>query len=147
VELLHGLKKDNPQFNLDGERNIWIIKPCIGSCGRGITLTRNLEQIKKICGGDDNNNGGKYIVQKYIENPMIVLNRKFDIRQWVLVTSWNPLDVWMFTECYIRFPASDFSFNNMNKFAHLCNHAVSKHAKNNQFEHEIEGNMWSQDEL
>lgn len=83
-----------------------------------------------------------YIVQKYIESSLIIKARKFDLRQWVLVTNWNPLTIWMYAEPYIRFPAADFDLNTLNNnFAHLSNNSIAKngHCKT-QFE--IEGNMW-----
>lgn len=71
----------------------------------------------------------QYIVQKYIENSMIMKARKFDIRQWVLVTEWNPLTIWMYAEPYIRFPASDFNIDKIsNRFAHLSNNSVAKNS-------------------
>ena len=60
---------------------------------------------------------------------MIMMNRKFDLRQWVLVTNWNPLTVWLYAEPYIRFPASDFNLDMLNnRYAHLSNNSVAKNA-------------------
>ena len=39
------LKTQFPQMGIDGERNIWIIKPAGSSRGRGICLLKNLVEI------------------------------------------------------------------------------------------------------
>lgn len=83
-------------------------------------------------------------MQKYIESSLIVKCRKFDIRQWVLVTDWNPLTIWMYAEPYIRFPASDFDLERLgNRYAHLSNNSVAKNLKHVTTQHTIDGNMWS----
>lgn len=124
---------------MDGERNIWILKPAGSSRGRGIVLYKNLVEILDLC--KDINT--QYVAQKYIENSLIMKNRKFDIRQWVLVTDWNPLTIWLYAEPYIRFPAADFSFDQLqNRYAHLANNSVAKYAKRITMTHEIKGNMW-----
>lgn len=89
------------------------------------------------------------MIQKYIERPLVILGRKFDIRQWVLVTDWNPLTVWMYKEPYVRFPGSDFELSEIdNKYSHLSNNCVNKDMDEADkgkvlFKHHIEGNMWS----
>ena len=45
---------------------------------------------------------------KYIERPMTIGRRKWDMRQWVLVASWNPLVVFMCRECYARFAVEEY---------------------------------------
>ena len=58
--------------------------------------------------------------------------RKFDIRQWVLVTSWEPLDIYIFSGCYLKMCASDFSLTNLSDaMKHLSNYSVQKNSKAN----------------
>lgn len=49
IKILEELKKKFPQFNLNGERNIWIIKPAGSSRGRGIVLYKQLVEILDLC--------------------------------------------------------------------------------------------------
>ena len=51
------------------------------------------------------------VVQKYIEKPFCVDGRKFDFRQWVLVNSWEPLDVSIFQTAYLKMCGSAFDLN------------------------------------
>jgi len=72
-----------------------------------------------------------------------VLGKKFDIRQWVLVTSWQPLKIWYFDECYLRFTADNYDASKIhNKFMHLTNNCIASQSKNFG-DSAIEGNMWT----
>ena len=69
-------------------------------------------------------------MQKYIERPLIILGKKFDVRQWVVVTSVNPLTIWVWKTPYLRFTSQDYNpANAKNKFMHLTNASVSKEDK------------------
>jgi len=88
-----------------------------------------------------------WVVQKYIERPLIIIGKKFDIRVWVLLTSVEPLTVWMWTKPYLRFTAQDYNSKELhNKFAHLTNASVSKSDKSQQVKkkgkYSIKQNMW-----
>ena len=90
----------------------------------------------------------QFIAQKYIENPLIVKNRKFDLRVWVLVTDWNPLTVWYFKKPYVRFPAHDYDPQDIdNNFAHLANNSIAKYGSAQANLHEIDGNMMFVEDL
>ncbi|CAD8096838.1 unnamed protein product [Paramecium sonneborni] len=141
-ELLKQLNR-NPQNSLQGTRNIWIVKPEYSSRGRGIKCLDDLNQILDTVNKETMN----YVAMKYIENPLIIKNRKFDIRQWVLVTELVPLKIYFYSECYIRFSAEEFNIDQFhNKFAHLTNNAIAKHSQK-FYESDIKGNMWTQEEL
>jgi len=83
-----------------------------------------------------------FVIQKYIEKPLLINKRKFDIRVWVLLTT--DLKVYFFKEGYLRTSCEDFSLESedINKtFVHLTNNAVQKHSENyGQFE---DGNQLS----
>ena len=140
-EILSILEKNLPQYKLNGYRNIWIMKPSNLSRGRGVTCVDSLAPIEQSLSAT---NETGLIVQKYIENPLIIMNRKFDIRQWVLVTCLNPLTIWMWREPYIRFGAEDYKMEDLNNiYSHLTNNSIAKHSKQFKKEKKFEGDMWT----
>jgi hypothetical protein len=74
--------------------NLWILKPTNLNRGRGIHVFRDLETLRKLikqyCVGLDTEKRklkfNTFIIQKYIEKPLLINNRKFDIRVWVCLT-------------------------------------------------------------
>ena len=117
------------------------MKPSNLSRGRGVTCVDSLLPIEQSLSAT---NDSRVIVQKYIENPLIINQRKFDIRQWVLVTSLNPLTIWMWKEPYIRFGAEDYVMDDLNNiYSHLTNNSIAKHSAQFKKETKFEGDIWT----
>ncbi len=54
----------------------------------------------------------KYIVQRYIHNPLLVGGKKFDLRLYALVTSYQPvLNVYLYREGFARFSSARFTMD------------------------------------
>lgn len=77
-----------------------------------------------------------FIIQKYIERPLLICGRKFDIRVWVLVDQEH--DIHIFKEGYLRTSSSEFRVDLQNiddQYVHLTNNAVQKYSEHyGQFE-------------
>lgn len=65
------------------------------------------------------------IVQLYIERPLLISGRKFDIRAFALVTQTNrAIKGYFYRDCYFRTSSRPFDLHNFDKFIHLTNDAV-----------------------
>ena len=141
-QIIQKISLNLPQYILEGSKNVWIVKPGGLSRGRGVHCIDQLNDILsnvKPC--------NQTIIQKYIENPLIINGRKFDIRQWVLVTDLNPLTVWIFETPYVRFGAENYHIDDFkNIFSQLTGNSIAKHS--DKFNTgEVEGDMWENEQF
>ncbi|XP_063255097.1 tubulin polyglutamylase TTLL5 isoform X4 [Prinia subflava] len=155
MQLAHGIKTFHilPQtFILPAEyqdfcntyskdRGPWIVKPVASSRGRGVYLINHPNQIVV----EDN-----ILVSRYISNPLLIDDFKFDVRLYVLVTSYDPLVVYLYEEGLARFATVRYdqaSKNIKNQFMHLTNYSVNKKSGDyvscDDPEVEDYGNKWS----
>ncbi|NXA98535.1 TTLL5 polyglutamylase, partial [Melanocharis versteri] len=123
------------------DRGPWIVKPVASSRGRGVYLVNNPSQIIV----EDN-----ILVSRYISNPLLIDDFKFDVRLYVLVTSYDPLVVYLYEEGLARFATVRYdqaSKNIRNQFMHLTNYSVNKKSGDyvscDDPEVEDYGNKWS----
>ncbi|KAH8095394.1 hypothetical protein JL720_2691 [Aureococcus anophagefferens] len=102
------------------------------AAGRGIATFDDLDKMLDHCDAKTGGSGALWIVQKYMESQLLIAERKFDLRQWVLVTDWNPLTIYFYDECYARFFSaekySDTSESLENPFVHMVNNSIVKNS-------------------
>ena len=81
-----------------------------------------------------------FIIQKYIERPLLIDQRKFDIRVWVFLDSRG--NAYICKPGYLRTSSYKFELDPDdpdNRFVHLTNIAVQKFSKS--FGHHEDGNI------
>ncbi|XP_062948021.1 tubulin polyglutamylase TTLL13 [Cynocephalus volans] len=116
---------DFQSYGRQRKTRTYICKPDSGCQGRGIFITRNPREIKP---------GEHMICQQYISKPFLIDGFKFDMRIYVLITSCDPLRIFMYGEGLARFatmPYVEPSHSNLdNVCMHLTNYAINKHNEN-----------------
>lgn len=135
---LNTIASTDPQYKIRGDQNIWIVKPGSMSRGRGIKIMKSLKSIKPYV------SEGSWVIQKYIECPLLISNRKFDIRQWVLVTNNTSLNIYFYKKFYLRFGVEAYSIKNLeNLYIHLTNNSITKNSE----KFIEEDSMWDSDQF
>lgn len=124
----------------DSKKNIWIVKPANACQGKGIQLIDDINDV---------NVDELSVISRYVTNPLLINGHKFDLRVYVLVTSYEPLKVYIFQEGLARFASETYTskINKNNKFMHLTNYSLNKKnekfIKNENVEQDDFGYKWS----
>lgn len=110
-EVLYKIMKSRPEIK-------FIAKPPGGSCGHGIKLVSFINFYSIPSGA---------VVSEYINRPLTIDSFKFDLRIYVLVTSWAPLRAFICREGIARFATESYSKLTENPYSHLTNATLNKH--------------------
>eukprot|EP00388_Colpodella_angusta_P005068 GDKJ01015970.1.p1 GENE.GDKJ01015970.1~~GDKJ01015970.1.p1 ORF type:complete len:616 (+),score=67.45 GDKJ01015970.1:278-1849(+) len=101
---------------------VFIMKPNAGCQGKGIVLSKN--PISSVETPED------YVVQEYIDRPLLIEGRKFDLRVYCLVTSLKYPSIFVYNDGLVRLCAEAYEkptqANMGNACKHLTNYAVNK---------------------
>jgi tubulin polyglutamylase TTLL1 len=148
-------------------QSTWIVKPHAKSQGQGVFLVSRLAEIRRwltqlweeeeeaaaaaaaaslLAPGMGGSAAAAaretFVVSRYVERPLLIGGKKFDLRLYVLVTSYRPLKFFLYEDGFARFCNVKYSARRAdldNRFVHLTNVAVQKHGDEYNAAH---GNKW-----
>uniref|UniRef100_A0A673CA83 Tubulin tyrosine ligase-like family, member 7 n=1 Tax=Sphaeramia orbicularis TaxID=375764 RepID=A0A673CA83_9TELE len=107
------------------KQKTFIVKPANGAMGHGISLIRNCEKLPAQ---------EHFIVQEYLDKPFLMEGYKFDLRIYILVTSCDPLRIFLYNDGLVRMGTEKYhapSEANLSQlYMHLTNYSVNKHNEN-----------------
>lgn len=122
--------QDAHQFNQDkmlkeNAKTLWILKPSASSCGKGIKVMTSKDKLPRDRKG--------FVISKYLSKPHLIDGYKYDLRIYVLVTSYDPLVIYMYEEGLCRFATEKYSLKVKDlkkRYVHLTNYSINKKAEN-----------------
>ena len=104
----------------------WVVKPKNGCCGKGIQLISSTYEAEGI--------SDQSVAQLYI-HPYLLDGVKFDFRFFVLISTLDPLTVFIYNEGIARFCTEQYQppnkTNKNHQFSHLTNTAINKGSTKN----------------
>ena len=143
--LLEELLRAFPHLALDGSENVWILKPAYGSKGKGLQLIKanasGLRQVLKL-------RGAARVVQRYVERPLLIHHRKFDIRLYALTLGWEqPGTVWLYSRMLLKLCSEPYCLSRLNeRYRHLTNCSVQREREHRPEEEVAAGSLvWTSD--
>ncbi|KAM9351234.1 protein polyglycylase TTLL10 [Symphorus nematophorus] len=136
----------------NNESHMWICKPTALNQGRGIFLLKSQEDVAafrlKLQHIEDSQASRKmhyrqpqaHIVQHYIQSPLLLRGKKFDVRSYLLIACTAPYIVF-FRHGYVRLTCDLYDPSSNNLSAHLTNQYMQK--KNPLYSQLKEDTVWS----
>ncbi|XP_067573168.1 inactive polyglycylase TTLL10 isoform X14 [Pseudorca crassidens] len=124
-------------FTLFDETQMWICKPTASNQGKGIFLLRNQEEVAalqaKTQSIEDDPIYRKMpfrapqarVVQRYIQNPLLLDGKKFDVRSYLLIACTMPYMVF-FGHGYARLTLGLYDPHSSDLCGHLTNQSMQK---------------------
>jgi len=116
------------------------VKPPALARGEGIKVINKWSQIPPA---------RPLVVQRYVARPYLINETKFDLRLYVLVTSMNPLRIYLYDDGLVRFASNKYT-NESSKvhdvFTHLTNYSINKKSASylsNEEAQEAQGHKWT----
>jgi hypothetical protein len=99
-------------------------QPAAMSRGNGITLVKNADVEAHMM--RMRRTGRVFVMQQYLDAPLLLADgRKWDLRLYVVITSVEPLQAYMYNEGFARFCTHKYDRNAQDKVSHLTNTAVA----------------------
>ncbi|XP_032903686.1 protein polyglycylase TTLL10-like [Amblyraja radiata] len=135
---------------------IWISKPAESSQGKGIFLLKTHDDVKaflkKLESVEENpyirmcfcNSPINRIVQRYVDDPLLLEGRKFDVRSYFLIACTSPY-MTFFRHGYIKLTCNEYNPDSDDLTDHLTNQFIQK--KNAKYSEMKEDTIWSMEHL
>ena len=128
------LPNDAERFEKIYKKNkniLWIVKPVNMSRGRGVHLLRELDELKELIKKSRDENSIPDLISRYIDKPHLINQKKYDLRIYVLVTSFSPLKIYLYYNGLVRFATEDYKQGDYdNVYIHVTNYSINKNNTN-----------------
>ena len=102
------------------DNNLWLIKPTNLARSLDTFVTNSLDMIIRSM------ETGPKIVQKYIEKPLLIKGRKFDLRFIVGVKSIKPLEAFIYQTFWVRVANNEYDLDIRSLFSYATHFTVNK---------------------
>jgi len=114
---------------------LFIAKPTSGSQGDGIILVRKASDL-----APSSTITNEMVVQEYIDKPLLLDDKKFDLRLYVLISNVKPVIAFLNEEGLARFCTEAYQAptqeNLKNAYMHLTNYSLNKLSQNYKYTEE-----------
>ena len=113
------------------KKTLWIVKPVNMSRGRGVHLLKDENELKELIKKSYEENAIPDLLSRYLDKPHLINNKKYDLRIYVLVTSFSPLRFYIYYNGLVRFATEDYKKGNYdNIYIHITNYSINKNNLN-----------------